>query len=174
METFINAAIGGSIGAIVGGCISLYIFRQERNKEKETERKEIVEKIAEKLIILDNHQQHLARWMQKAKQSQEEGKFFVYDERLWSDKEKFDKNCDLIAVWIYLYFSKDLQEKWNLCQDGMNRCFHRFVIAEAIIKDGKSPNWGDLIKEFNEGAEQIGSIPKEIVDILKKDLKIKL
>jgi len=152
--------------------ISSLGYRQQRKKEKEERKREMVEKITEKLLILDTHQDSLKRWIEKAMESQRKHTKFLYDSRIWSEKDKFDKNSELVSTWLYLYFSKEIQQKWNSCLEAMEQCFGQCLVVKSMIESGESPNWEKVAVEFNKGAEKMGSTPREIVDILKKDLKI--
>lgn len=169
----IISALAGIVGVAAGGFTTYKISKLQEKKTEERKKKEkqesIIEKIIEKLLLLENSRNILVNditisALKKTPPSQKR------NARIIELMNQFDANSAMVATWIEMYFDSQ-KEKWSLCINGINKCMKQAAILKEDHELERDPDWSALQKNFNEGLKEIGTIPMDITNELKLKLK---
>lgn len=160
--------------SVIAICVNVYISYKNRQhslaKEEYFKLQQIVEKIIAKLMILNNQQEKLTKYVELTYKAAKSNNSIFFDANDTFNKENFEKNGEEVTATIDIYFS-DLGQEWNDCLVIMSDLFTQVFILNKKIEMKESVDWKAEIELFNKKSLDLADRPKNMADKLKLRLR---
>lgn len=144
------------------------------NKEELLFYRKMWEKLIQKIMLLDNHREVFYNYLQLSFEESKANNNIFIDTNDTFNKDKFEKEQEEIATYIFLYFS-ELSEEWNVCLNLMWKIHSNLFLIDLNkkIQPTYPIDWDSEIKKFNELQEKLWDKPFELSNKIKQIIKEK-
>jgi len=129
---------------------------------------QIAEQITSKLILMEEHKQKYIILFEGLVQAKLNKSQFT-DTNDTFNKSNFERDCELTAAYIAIYFPEQ-SEKYNICIQQMSNLITALRHLNEVIKTPIDFDQKTLKKEFDKHLSIINNLPIEISEDIQEKL----